>query len=173
MKNFFLIILFITSLNFSNNLFAGEPYFIDFSKVLNQSIAGKEAQKYLRNKLQSEDKKFLQKDNALRDEEKKLVAKKKLISNEEYKVEVKKLRKKVADLQIEKRKTIQDVANLRKEGRKKLLAALTPIIKEYMEKNKIRMVIDKKSMLLADENLDITGDIIKILNTKLKSIKLN
>ena len=35
------------------------------------------------------------------------------------------------------------------------------------------MVIDKKSMLLADENLDITGDIIKILNTKLKSIKLN
>ena len=35
------------------------------------------------------------------------------------------------------------------------------------------MVLDKKSLLLADENLDITKDIIKILNNKLKSIKLN
>ena len=46
-------------------------------------------------------------------------------------------------------------------------------MKEYMKLNKIRMVIDKKSMLLAHENLDITKDIMKILNTKIKSIKLN
>ena len=38
---------------------------------------------------------------------------------------------------------------------------------------KIRMVIDKKSLLLADENLNITDEIITKLNVKLKSIKLN
>ena len=42
-----------------------------------------------------------------------------------------------------------------------------------MEKNNIRMVIDKKSILLADDKLDITKEIVKILNGKLKSIKLN
>ena len=42
-----------------------------------------------------------------------------------------------------------------------------------MKKKNIRMVLDKKSMLLADESLDITQDIVKILNSKLKSIKLN
>ena len=42
-----------------------------------------------------------------------------------------------------------------------------------MEEKKIRMVVDKKSLLLADENLDITNDIISILNKKLKSLKLN
>ena len=42
-----------------------------------------------------------------------------------------------------------------------------------MKEKNIRMIIDKKSMLLADENLDITKDVIKILNQKLKSIKLN
>ena len=52
------------------------------------------------------------------------------------------------------------------------LKSLNPIIKEYMEE-KIRMVVDKKSLLLADENLDITNDIISILNKKLKSLKLN
>ena len=35
------------------------------------------------------------------------------------------------------------------------------------------MVVDKKNVLLADENLDITKDIISILNNKLKSIKLD
>ena len=42
-----------------------------------------------------------------------------------------------------------------------------------MKEKKIRMVLDKKSLLIGDENLDITQDIIKILNSKLKSIKLN
>ena len=42
-----------------------------------------------------------------------------------------------------------------------------------MKEKNIRMVVDKKSILIADEKLDITKDIIKILNEKLKSIKLN
>ena len=42
-----------------------------------------------------------------------------------------------------------------------------------MKEKNIRMVLDKKSMLLADESLDITQDIIKRLNDKIKSIKLN
>ena len=40
-------------------------------------------------------------------------------------------------------------------------------------KKKIRMVINKKSLLLADENLDITKEILNRLNKKLKSINLN
>ena len=42
-----------------------------------------------------------------------------------------------------------------------------------MKEKKIRMVVDKKSLLLADENLDITKEIILVLNKKLKEIKLN
>ena len=46
-------------------------------------------------------------------------------------------------------------------------------MKEYMKEKNIKMVIDKKDVLLADENLDITKDIMSLLNKKLKSIKLN
>ena len=42
-----------------------------------------------------------------------------------------------------------------------------------MQEKKIRMVVDKKSLLLADDNLDITKDIMSELNKKLKSIKLD
>ena len=40
-------------------------------------------------------------------------------------------------------------------------------------KKKIRIVMDKKNILLADETLDITKDIMALLNKKLKSINLN
>ena len=42
-----------------------------------------------------------------------------------------------------------------------------------MKEKNIKMIIDKKSVLLADASLDVTKEIIKILNSKLKSIKLN
>jgi Skp family chaperone for outer membrane proteins len=42
-----------------------------------------------------------------------------------------------------------------------------------LQEKKIRLGIDKKSLLLADENLDITKEIMLRLNKKLKSIKLN
>ena len=35
------------------------------------------------------------------------------------------------------------------------------------------MVLDKKSLLVADDNLDITKDIMSLLNKKLKSVKLD
>ena len=35
------------------------------------------------------------------------------------------------------------------------------------------MIVDKKSLLLADEKFDVTEDIMALLNKKLKSIKLN
>ena len=68
---------------------------------------------------------------------------------------------------------MQTVAKQRANARKEILKNLNPIIKNYMKEKKIRMVIDKKNVLLADENLDITKDIMSLLNKELKSIKLN
>ena len=41
-----------------------------------------------------------------------------------------------------------------------------------MREKNIRMVLDKKDLILADESLDITDDIMKIFNNKVKSIKI-
>ena len=86
---------------------------------------------------------------------------------------MKALRKKVSDLQNDKRKSINDIAKSRSQAKKQLLKALNPIIKKYMEDNKIRLVLDKKSILLGDQNLEITTQIIVILNKEVKSLKLD
>ena len=96
-----------------------------------------------------------------------------MISQDEYKKKVSELRKEVSLLQKERNNLLESISKQRNTARNQILKSLNPIIKEYMEEKKIRMVVDKKSLLLADENLDITKEIISILNKKLKSIKLN
>ena len=93
------------------------------------------------------------------------IEQKKIISSEEYKKKVTELRKKVSALQKERNTLLESVSKQRTKARNELLKNLNPIIKDYMNEKKIRMVVDKKSLLLADENLDITQDIIKILNS--------
>ena len=45
----------------------------------------------------------------------------------------------------------------------KILKILNPLITEYVEKNKITLVIDK-NILIGINNLDITNNILEILN---------
>ena len=173
MRNFklFSIILALTILTV--NLKADTPYFLDFKYILNESEAGKKAQTFLKNKLETGIKDLKNKEKKIQEEEKKIIAQKKVISSEEYKKQVENLRSKVKSLQKERNNLIETVAKQRSKARNELLKNLNPIIKDYMKEKKIRMVVDKKSLLLADENLNITNDIINLLNSKIKSIKLN
>tara|TARA_B100001996_G_C18552901_1_gene551577 strand:- start:220 stop:744 length:525 start_codon:yes stop_codon:yes gene_type:complete len=156
-----------------NNLYSEIPYFLDFKYILNKSKAGEQAQNYLQKKLKDGLKSLKDKEKSIQEEEKKIIQQKKIISAEEYKKKVSALRNKVSSLQKERNTLLEDMAKKRSKARSELLKNLNPIIKDYMKEKKIRIVLDKKSLLLADENLDITQDIIKILNNKLKSIKLN
>ena len=166
--SFLLIILFY----FNSNAIAEVPYFVDFKYILNQSDAGKKAQNYLKSKLENGLKKLKDKEKNIQNEEKKIIEQKKLISTDEYKNKVSNLRKKVSILQKERSNLLNTVAKQRTKARNELLKNLNPIIKDYMNEKKIRMVIDKKSLLLADENLNLTKEIISRLNKKLKSINL-
>ena len=44
---------------------------------------------------------------------------------------------------------------------------------EYSEKNSISMVLQKQNVIIGKKELDITKDIILILNEKIKKIDIN
>ena len=83
------------------------------------------------------------------------------------------MRKKVADLQKKKQATFKSVAQSRNDARQALLKAVNPIMKKYMETNNIRLIVDKKSLVLGDATLEITDQIINILNKEFPSLKIN
>lgn len=168
------ILIIIGLFLFTSNFTIAEiPHYVDFKFILNESSAGKNAQNFLKKKLSDGIKKIQDKEKNIQKEEVKIIQQKKIISAEEYKKKVSELRNKVALLQKERDTLLDSVAKQRAKARKELLTNLNPIMEQYMKDKKIRMVLNKNSLLLADENLDITKDIVKILNSKIKSIKLN
>ncbi len=166
---FFSLIL----INFHNLSYGSEVYFVDIKKILNTSKACKKAQDFLKNKFESENKKFEKEGIALKKEESDLIAKKKLVSKEEYKKSLTALRNKNINYQKKKRESSNEWIKKKNEARSKLIVALRPILQTYMTDNKIEMIVDKKYVLLANSNFDLTDKILKILDKEVKSINLN
>ena len=165
-----IIILFILSPTIS---LAEIPHYVDFKYILNESVAGKKAQDSLKKKLKDGVAALNKKEKKFLEEEKKLIQQKKLISADEYKTKISDLRKKASNLQKERNDLLSSVSKQRLKAKKELLKNLNPIIEEYMRNKNIKMVIDRKNLILADKELDITKDIVNLLNKKLKEVKLN
>ena len=173
MKYLKVIFFTIFFLNLNTFSYSNEIYFIDVKKILNTSKAGKQAQDYLKKKLSNGIKKIQSQEKSVQEEEQKIIKQKKVLSAEEYKKQVSQLRNKVANLQKQRNSLLESVAKQRAKARAELIKNLNPIINSYMKENNIKMVIDKKGILLADQSLDLTKKITDLLNNKLKSIKLD
>ena len=175
MKNLIKIIFLSLILFFplEKKLIASDIYFIDYSRVMNESTAGKKAQENLKNLLKNSNKKFEETAKKLKSEENKIISQKNALSKEEYKKKAEALRKKVFDLNKDREKSIRDVAAKRKKAGDEMLKNLNPILGKYMKENSISVVIDKKNVLMGDKKFEITSQIIEILNKEFKSINLN
>ena len=167
------ITLFLMSYFYSSNLLANDVYFIDYSKVMNESIAGKKAQETLKKLLNSSNKKFNDTAKKLKEEENKIIGQKNVLSKDDYRKKADELRKKVFALNKDREKSIKNIATKRKKAGDEMLKNLNPILGKYMEDNNITVVIDKKHVLMGNKKFEITSQIIEILNKNLKSLNLN
>lgn len=173
MKYIFNLLIILLFVSISNQPLKADTYYLDFKYILNESDAGKKANKNLQNQLDQGVKTLKDKEKKLQKEEKDIIQQKKLLSPEEYKKKITVLRTKVSSLQKERNSILESVSKKRRNARNQLLGALNPIVKNFMAEKNIKLVLDKKSILLGDENLDITKDIVVLLNKKMKSINLN
>ena len=146
--------------------------YLDMKFILNQSKAGKGAQEFLQNLVKRGQKKFTEEENQLKKEEGDLIAKSNILTKEEYKKKADELRKKVMDYQAQRKATFAKIAKQRSEARKRLLEKLDPILKNYITSNNISMIVDKKTVIKANTDLDITNIIVEQLNKELPSLNL-
>ena len=131
----FLIIIFLILLQTSPSS-ADTPHYLDFKMILNESIAGKKAQTFLKKKIQNGFKNIKENEKNILEEEKKIIQQKKIISNDEYQKKVSELRKKVSTIQKERNDLLQSTAKQRSKAKDTLLKNLNPIVKNYMNEKK-------------------------------------
>ncbi len=167
-----IIFFVLLILNFYNLSFAEETYFIDMTKLLNQSKAGKEAQDFLKKKIITRDKKFKEEGELLKKEEIDLIAKKKTLSADEYKKKLNQLREKNIKFQRKRTNFTREIATQRVDARNRLLEVLDPILTKYMSENNVQIIIYRKYIVVAQSKLDLTDKILEIFNKELKSLNL-
>tara|TARA_B100000579_G_scaffold433893_1_gene453561 strand:- start:438 stop:611 length:174 start_codon:yes stop_codon:yes gene_type:complete len=54
-----------------------------------------------------------------------------------------------------------------------ILKTLSPILTEYSKNNNISLIMDKKNIIIGKTELNITKEILILLDEKIKKIKLN
>ncbi len=166
---FGIFIIFYSSSSYSESLIV----FLDMNKIMLQSKAGKsitvELEKLHKNNITT----FKQKEEELKNKETSIVSQKNVLSNEEFEKKINSLRKEANEYRIQRRDLINSLTEKRVEAQNKLIKTLNPILADYSKKNSISMIIQKKNIIIGKSELEITDDILEILDKSLKTIDLN
>ena len=169
-KFFFIFILLIIS----SNLFASNSkiVFIDMEKLLNNSIVGKSVNKKIssiieKNKLEKENL-----ENDIKENDEKINSQKNILNDEEIKKMINDLNLKIKNYQKIIKQHKKSVQKIKVDSSAIILENLKPILSDYSDRNSISMVLQKKDVIIGKNQLNITDDIIKILDKKLKKIDI-
>ena len=71
-----------------------------------------------------------------------------------------------------KENKIKEFHQLKLNNTNKLLELINPILKKYSDQNSISLIIQKKNLVMGKSELDITDNIILIINNEIKEIKV-
>ena len=63
---------------------------------------------------------------------------------------------------------VQNFNNYKKKELDSILSNISPIINAYMEKKSVKILLDSKNILIGRSNLNLTNEVIREINEKIK-----
>ena len=163
LKKFFLIILFFflsTSISNSSEKIA----FIDVDYILNNSNLGKSILKELEKVNNENFNNLTQKEQIIKKKKDNINKTKNISSKEQIEMDIINFNQEVEKFRLEKNKILKDFKLLKETKLDNFLKKINPLIQEYMKKNSIDIVLEKKQIFIGSSSLEITDDIIKLIN---------
>ena len=147
--------------------------YLDVDKIINQSNVGKDLTKQLKVLNKNNIKRFKESEKKLADNKASIEKKKNILSKEELSTKVNTLKKDINDHKKNIDIARTNIDKKRLEATNKILKALNKILSEYSSKNSISIILQKKNIVIGITELDITNQILELVNIDVKTIKLN
>jgi len=147
--------------------------FVEMDTIMKESLAGKSLIKQLSNINNDNKKYFDQYKKKLDSKKNKINSQKNILSKDEYEKKVLALNSDFESFKKEGRNKINFIESKRDEAMKKILSELKIILSEYSDKHKLTFIIDQKNIIIGMSDLNVTKEILELLNLKLKKISLN
>ena len=171
MKKIIIIIsLFIMQINFvsANTNIA----VIDMNKIINVTKVGTSIQNQL-SKINDEilmD--FKKQEEKLKNKEIKLISQKNILSENDFDTNIKNFKAEIEQYNVNRKKTITKFNKKKSENTKELLLIVNKILAEYSKSKSISMIFQKKDLVIAKTELDITDEIIVIIDKNIINFKV-
>ena len=169
MKKILFIFLFLF---YQSNAYSNNIVYLDVQYIIDNSKLGK----FYKNKVKIiKDKNNLElkkKEEEIKEKETEINNQKNILSKDEIEKKVKQLNELIKNYQIKRGEIKNKIIDKKKNYTSEILNLLNPLLTEYVDKNGIILVVEKKNILVGIKSLDITTNILNILDdeTKKKNI---
>ena len=142
--------------------------YLDLDKVLNNTKSGSLILSQLEKSKNAALVKFEKKETELKKIEDEIKKQKNIVSEDELKKKLFEFRKEVSNFRQERQKVVNDFNRKKKLEFEKFFKKITPIIENYVAEKNIDILLDKKNIFVANKKKNITQEIIKIIDSKIK-----
>ena len=168
LSSILVIFLFFTNQSFSEQKIA----FIDMDKVISTSKSGSSILKQL-TVVNNKNLKFLKdKEKKFKEKDAKLISQKKIISETDFKNKVNELKSEIKTYNKNRNKILADFNKLKIDNTNNLLKLINQILVKFSDDKEIAIILQKKDLVVAKTQLDITDEVIKIVNSEVKEFKI-
>jgi|TARA_B110000438_G_scaffold216540_1_gene209110 Skp family chaperone for outer membrane proteins len=171
MKIIIYIIFFLSIINFNNLTYAdGKIVYLNVNYVFSNSVPGKNANKSFDKKIKTLESDVNNFKKNINDEKDKLIKKKNILSEDIFNKEFANIENKIKEFNKNIAIRNKEIVNLRKKVRLNFAKELKKILNDYSTQNSIQMILKQEDILIGSKNLDISNDILKIIDSN--NIKL-
>ena len=167
-KKSIFILIFLNLFTFSGK---AEIAYIDINLILKSSKVGKFLNTHIANKQLEYKEKYTDIENDLKNKENSLIAQQNILNKEDFENKLKILTQQVRKYRSDKQSSYDKLKQFKIDNTKKILKILNPIITKFVDLNSISIVIPKKNIIVGKKNLDITEQIISLLDENVEKLK--
>ena len=171
MKKIFLILfIYFFYLNFAiaNTKIA----FIDMDRIMSDSKPGLSIINQLKDIKNKNANKFQNDAKKLKEQEIRLISQKKILSESDFQSNANKLRSEVENYNNSRNKINNDFTKLKVDSTNKFLTLVNPILIKYLNEKSISIILQKKNLIMGKTELDITDEIIIIIDNDIDEFKI-
>ena len=111
-------------------------------------------------------------DDSIIKEREKLIEQQSVMAPEAFEVKVKEFDKKVQEYQLSRQEELRKLDKMVQSARSEILDRIKPIITDYSNELGITVMLEKNSVILSADEMDMTDEIIKRLNKEMPKIKI-
>ena len=167
-----ILLIFIFSIIFNQKSVAENLniVFVDMDKIITTSSAGKKIQISMDKLAKKENQKFDSIEANLKKKEAEILKQKNIISKEELDKKIKSFQSELLKLRNDKINFNKKIIKMNQDSTNKMVNEINKILTQYASDNLVSLIIQKKNIIIGKTELDITPQILKEFNSKVKSI---